>query len=42
MMFSKLRVWLIRIRDSRQLATKIKTHTKQDSLIYPWYNDPKN
>jgi hypothetical protein len=41
-MFKKIYKLLLAIRDSRQLATKIKTHTKQDSLIYPWYNDPKN
>lgn len=41
-MFRKLKAWLIRIRDKRQLADKIKSHTKQDTFIYPWYNDQKN
>lgn len=41
-MFRKLKSWLIRIRDKRQLADKISGHTKQDALIYPWYNDQKN
>ena len=41
-MFKKFRNWLISIRDSRQLAAKIKSVVKQDELIYPWYNDPKN
>ena len=38
-MFRKLRSWLIRIRDNRQLADKVKSLSKQDSLIYPWCDD---
>jgi len=41
-MFKKLYSWLIAIRDKRQLAYKVKTLVKQDTLIYPWYNDSKN
>ena len=41
-MFRKLRAWLIHIRDKRQLADKVKSLSKQDSLIYPWHDDPKN
>jgi hypothetical protein len=41
-MFRRLHAWLIRIRDKRQLADKVKTLSKQDSLIYPWCDDQKN
>lgn len=41
-MFIRFRTWLIRLRDKRQLDSKIQKLTKKDSLIYPWYNDPKN
>jgi hypothetical protein len=41
-MFRKIRCWLISLRDKRQLNDKVKSHTKQDALIYLWYNDPKN
>lgn len=41
-MFRRLRAWLIRLRDKRQLAAKIKSLSKQDSLIYPWFDDQKN
>ena len=42
MMFRRLRAWLIRIRDIRQLNTKVSSLVKQDSLIYPWCDDQKN
>jgi hypothetical protein len=41
-MFSKLRNWLISIRDKRQLNDKVTSLTKQDSLIYPWYDDAQD
>jgi hypothetical protein len=41
-MFKRLRTWLISIRDKRQLSDKVKSLVKQDSLIYPWFNDQKN
>lgn len=41
-MFTRLRTWLIHLRDKRQLAAKITENSKQDPLIYPWYNDQKN
>jgi hypothetical protein len=41
-MFRRLRAWLIRLRDKRQLTDKVKSLSKQDALIYPWYNDQKN
>jgi hypothetical protein len=41
-MLSRIKNWLIRVRDKRQLYDKVMSHTKQDALIYPWYNDQKD
>lgn len=41
-MFSRLKAWLLQLRDKRQLLAKIIRHSKQDSLIYPWLDDQKN
>jgi hypothetical protein len=41
-MLSRIKNWLIRVRDKRQLADKIKSLSKQDSLIYTWCDDQKD